>query len=63
MFEEQIDQVRELFNEGSALYKSDPKAFPVDKWQPPVSGAICWVRKLKARITKPRGDFDHLDEQ
>lgn len=63
MFKEQIDQVRKIFTEGSALYESDPKSFPVDKWQPPITGAISWIRKLKARITKPRADFDHLDEQ
>lgn len=61
MFEEEIDTVKVLFDEG---IKQGP---PIDKNYPPVAGRMVWLDKLLSRITAPADaykdqDFEETEE-
>lgn len=50
IFNDELDTVKIIYDEG----------VQIDKYFPPVAGAMYWYHKLKGRIQKPGEDFKSL---
>lgn len=55
MFDEELDTVKELFDEGKL------QGIPIDKHFPPVAGKMLWLYKLKRRIVAPADSYKDQD--
>lgn len=55
MFEEEVDTVKTLFDEGIKY------GVPIDKHYPPVAGRMLWLEKLSSRITAPADAYKDQD--
>lgn len=61
-FSREVDQVKRTYDRGMAnVEQGGLAALPVGPGQAPVSGALKWIRSLRARIVVPRVNFAYLD--
>ncbi|RZC39341.1 MT, DHC N2, AAA 7, DHC N1 and/or AAA 9 domain containing protein [Asbolus verrucosus] len=56
IFNEELDTVKVIFDEAKK------NGIPVDKYFPPVAGALTWIFKLRSRIEKPGEDLKGLED-
>lgn len=62
LYNQDLDIVKTIFDEGvETINKSGIDALVVDKGFPPVTGALTWIRKMKARITKPTEELPNIE--
>lgn len=57
MLNEELDTVKELYDEGKTY------GAPLNRYYPPVAGTLLWLTKLRKRIEKPIEKFQHLDNE
>lgn len=62
MYGDDLDLVRGNFQEGMCEIEKDGlNGLTVDKGFPIVAGALVWVKKMRARISKPMEDIPFLE--
>lgn len=51
-FDEELKTVKQIYDE-ELLEQSKTNVFKVDKFWAQVSGTVCWILKMKARVDYP----------
>lgn len=62
LWNEDLDMIKQSFDEGYEMIKTGGfDNLTVDKGFPPVSGALTWTKKLRARTLKPTEDLPNIE--
>lgn len=56
MFNEELDTVKKLYDDGKSY------GIPLNKYYPPVAGTLLWLNKLRRRISKPIEKFKIFED-
>ncbi|KAF5274393.1 hypothetical protein FQA39_LY07273 [Lamprigera yunnana] len=57
LFNNDVDVVKELFDEGKS------KGIPIDDYFSPVAGSLCWLYKLRERVSKTEQDYKFFENE